>query len=589
MIKMKPSITNEKRGSIRPLKNNYVRMKYWFLFAAMAVFAARSQPRYEVATGEYHCYVLDNPSHRLYSVTTGMPSPVEGLPLTIKGAAAGAHHALAIDGEGAVWAWGSNRNGECGTGAMGDDVVAPRRIETDSAGRPFLHVVAVNGGGGEGGWASAALKSDGTVWVWGNTRHGIRGNGSEGGDNPKPVQVVFPKGIFIVKVLVYQIGVALDAEGKVWTWGGGGQWGVEYWLGRGEALPNLHVNKPGIVPLPGPAMDIAGGRQWNYALLRNHSLYGWGNFTAYLGIGDKGFAHQPPAALRPQPLDAVLRLPARVSTIYTNTVATYAILQDSTLWAWGDNAVGAIGNGQELDYESYPHSVGVANGGVANGGAAAKPYAWDWGPGELLQQKPVHIAEGLHSFTHVWTGNSLVFYAYAEDVHGRLYSWGRNKGCVLGNGVVEADREMGHLGGEYPNSWDEPMVTPVWPLELKRVYRTTSPLCMKNPGAKACNLYMMPTGFEPKAVVSVREAGTRKGEIVLDGSGSHDNEQDSGKGIIRYRWKQLAGPVRGLIVIPSMASPLVSRLVPGNYTFELVVTDNGWKSDSAKITVRVPG
>jgi alpha-tubulin suppressor-like RCC1 family protein len=529
-------------------------------------------PRYEVSTGEYLCYILDNVSHRLYSVTTGIPSVVEGLPPDIRGVSAGAHHALAIDGDGRVWAWGTNRNGECGLGWTGDDVISPRRVETDSAGRPFRNVVAVNGGGGDGGWSSAAIKSDGTVWVWGNTRHGIRGNGSEGGDNSRPVQVNFPPGTFIVKILVYQIGIALDADGKVWTWGGDGQYELPYWLARG--VMNADARRPGLVPLPGAAVDIAGGRQWNYALLKNHSLFGWGPFTAYLGMGEKGFAGQPPGSVRPQPLDPWLKLPRRVAAIYTNSVASYAILEDSTLWAWGDNAMGAIGNGQELDFAHYPSS-----------GGRAAPYAWNWGPGQLLQQKPVPIAPGLHSFTHVWTANSLVYYAYAEDVHGQLYSWGRNKGCVLGNGVVETDPMRGHMGGEYPNSWDVTLVTPVDPLGLKRVYPTTSPHCISHPDAKVCEEYRMPANFEPKAVVSGRE--DKKGEWVLDGSGSHDKEGDSSKGIIYYRWKQVAGPGRGVITLPSMAMPKVSRLLPGSYTFELVVTDNGWKRDSARITIRV--
>jgi hypothetical protein len=267
-------------------------------------------------------------------------------------------------------------------------------------------------------------------------------------------------------------------------------------------------------------------------------------------------------------------LPAPVASIYTNSVATYAILRDSTLWAWGDNAMGTIGNGEELDFAHYKRGDGQP-----------APYAWDWGPGELLVQKPVNLARGLHSFTHVWVANSLVFYAYAEDVNGQLYSWGRNKGGMLGNGVLESDREMGQLGGEYPNSWDVTLVTPVDPLHVKRVYRTISPQCMDHPESKACNLYHKPEGFEPKAVAEPKEM--TNGEAILDGSGSHDNVQDSTRGIIRYLWKQISGPGAARIVLPSMASPRVSAPVAGEYAFRLVVTDNGWKKDSTTVTLRL--
>src|SRR5215472_8327261 len=105
---------------------------------------------------------------------------------------------------------------------------------------------------------------------------------------------------------------------------------------------------------------------------------------------------------------------------------------------------------------------------------------------------------------------------------------------MLGNGVVESDREMGQIGAEYPNSWDVPLVTPVNPFNLRRVYRATSPHCFEHPDSKACNLYRVAQGFEPKAVAVAREAKTGRGEMILDGSGSHDNEKDSTRGIIGY-------------------------------------------------------
>ena len=546
-----------------------------FLVTVLFVVTVSGQgSRWLVATGEYRCYLLDNKTHQLYSMTSGLPQLVEGIPGNIRTVSAGAHHALAVDGEGAVWAWGTNMDGECGTGRLGDDVERPRRIEQDSLGRPFRDVIAVVGGGGDGGWGSAALKADGTVWVWGNTRHGIRGDGHVGGANPLPVQVMFPKGTVIVKILVYEIGIALDATGKVWTWGSQGLYGEPYLLARG--VQQVDASRPGIVPLPGPAKDIAGGRKWNYALLKDNSLYGWGMWTSYLGLGDKGYKNQPDPQLRPQRLDGILKLPKPVASIYTNTMATYAILTDSTLWGWGDNSMGAVGTGEELDYAHFKHGDGTP-----------APYAWDWSPGLLMVQKPVALARGLHSFTRVWVENSLTFYAYAEDVHGQLYSWGRNKGCVLGNGVMESDREMGQLGSEYPNSWDVTLVTPIDPIGLKKVFRATSPHCMDHPESKACNLYRKPEGFEPKAIAAARQTG--KGEWMLDGSGSHDNVQDDARGIIQYRWKQVSGPGQATIVLPSMATPKVITNVNGEYIFRLVVTDNGWKKDSTTVTVKAGG
>ena len=187
-------------------------------------------------------------------------------------------------------------------------------------------------------------------------------------------------------------------------------------------------------------------------------------------------------------LDGQLALPHPIASICVSSAATYVILTDSSLWAWGDNAVGAIGSGTELDFSKYTTSPSPS-GGTPN------PYNWDWGMGELMQQKPVQIAKGLHSFTNIWTSGADVFYCYAEDVNGQLYSWGRNKGAVLGNGVIESG--FGSLGAAYPNSWDVPGVTAVNPFALTKAVSATSPYCVLNPSTSPCNSYAIPVTAPP--------------------------------------------------------------------------------------------
>src|SRR6202012_126301 len=128
---------------------------------------------------------------------------------------------------------------------------------------------------------------------------------------------------------------------------------------------------------------------------------------------------------------------------------THVILTDGSLWGWGDNAQGTIGGGHELDYSRTAH-----------------PYVWDFRPGGLLQQLPVRIIPSGRDFVAGFGSSVFTFYTYAETIDGTLYSWGRNKGCVLGNGVVSC------VPGEYakyPNSWDVPTPAIVDPLGLTRV------------------------------------------------------------------------------------------------------------------------
>lgn len=105
------------------------------------------------------------------------------------------------------------------------------------------------------------------------------------------------------------------------------------------------------------------------------------------------------------------------------------------------------------------------------------------GAGELLQQAPVRLAPGVHNFTQVFGATAAVFYCYAETATGQLYSWGRNKAGVLGNGIMSISNE---IEADYPNSWDVTTVTAVDPFSVKRLKRVNSPWCALHPEARGC-------------------------------------------------------------------------------------------------------
>ncbi len=434
-------------------------------------------PRYLVGPGEYQCFIINTETGKLYGissslVTAGVPwdAGTPGLPkrvgvpgdVSFVDVASGLHNSLAADSAGNVWTWGANGNGESGIGSTNDIGFVPVKIERDSLGNPFTGIVKVVcwSSGGSGG--NIALKSDGTVWIWGLTREGMRGNGQEGQLNTRPVQVDMPKGRKIKKIIAGSIVMALATDGTVWTWGG---------ANRKELLGtnSPDYKHPHQVPLLQKAKDIAGGGFFSYALGLNGTLYGWGYFTAYMCIGKGGWAHQAPPPVVPKDLTHDLNLPHAVASIVTNSVATHVILTDGSLWGWGDNACGCVGNGEELDYAKHQ-----------------PPYAWDWGPGQKLVEKPVRLAPGVNNFVRVFGGNCAVFYSYAETADGQLYSWGRNKGSVLGNGIVGASSD---ILATYPNSWDVSRISPIDPFALTTNKIVTSPYCLLHPDGHPCDQY----------------------------------------------------------------------------------------------------
>jgi alpha-tubulin suppressor-like RCC1 family protein len=295
----------------------------------------------------------------------------------------------------------------------------------------------------------------------------------------------------------------------------------------------------------------------------NGKLYGWGYAGAYLGIGSGGYASNVQVAL-PRDLGADLNLPHPVVSVMTNSVCTHVILTDSTLWGWGDNATGAIGNGEELDYAKH-----------------VPPYAWDFGPAQLLVQKPVHLAPEVHNFIRVFGGSAYVFYSFAETVTGQLFSWGRNKGGVLGNGVMGASSEIQAI---YPNSWDVPMVTAVDPFALTSGVLSTSPYCVLHPDGSPCNGFPIPPNQSPVASAGPdKNINLSAAVVTLDGTASHDQD---GR-FVYYKWSKVSGPAGSRIMSPGSAKTALAGLKPGTYIFSLKVIDNGWGADSATIHVTV--
>ena len=576
-------------------------MKPLLLFlATMWVLApARAQtPKYSIANGEYANFILDNTTQTLYgsgngATGIGSNSGFIGLPIPckfpsssikIKFAAAGLHTASCIDVNGNVYFTGANEDGSMGNGTTTGGSSSFVQVMTDNLGHPFTNVTylrmasAIFTGGAGYGAIIFAIKADGTLWVWGNTKGGYAGNGTYGQVNTRPTQVPFPAGTVITKVIVQNVAIALDANGNVWTWAGNG---------TPDLLGNSSQNDyetPHQISLPSPAMDIAGGGFFSYALLANHSLYGWGWYTGYMGVGPNpgsGVVGMNPPS-KPMLLDPSLNLPNPISILSTNGTSTYVILSDGTLWAWGGNECGQIGNGQEINWKKYTIDPAPYNGAIP------EPYNWnqDASTAQLQQHKPIQIAPGINNFVGLSEGVAAVFYKCAVDNNGQLYSWGRNKNGVLANGVIEGEFVDGELGANYPNSFDVPYITAINPFAATTNILSTSPECIYVPGANFCNLYRIPANTPPVSEIN----GTRNGSsnvgnvssVVLDGTGSHDNVA-----IVYYVWSQISGPNSPIISIPSGKKVNILGLTTGTYVFQLKTIDNGWMGDSTRYTLNV--
>jgi alpha-tubulin suppressor-like RCC1 family protein len=109
---------------------------------------------------------------------SSVPVPVEGLS-AVTAIAAGAHHSLALLGDGSVMAWGEDEFGELGDGAIAPDHEAPVPVSGLSG------VTAIAAGGEH----SLALLAGGSVMTWGDNGRGELGNASPAELSDVPVTV----------------------------------------------------------------------------------------------------------------------------------------------------------------------------------------------------------------------------------------------------------------------------------------------------------------------------------------------------------------------------------------------------------------
>lgn len=215
----------------------------------------------------------------------------------IRAVAAGSDDGMALTRDGSVVAWGNNGNGVLGDGTEVDRHI-PVRVcavgQTAPCTRHLEHVRAVS----PGGLLSLALKDDGTVVSWGFNGHGELGDGTTNA-SPVPVRVcavgqTAPCTKFLTGVRAVSAGLnynlALLSDGTVVAWG----LDDVSQLGNGQqaALESVPVRVCGVGETAPCAhrldhvREISAGSFSGYALRNDDTAVAWGqNDFGQLGDG----------------------------------------------------------------------------------------------------------------------------------------------------------------------------------------------------------------------------------------------------------------------------------------------------------------
>ena len=304
---------------------------------------------------------------------------------------AGEHENYALKSDGTLWAWGGNFLGQLGNGNYLNSVL-PVQVSG------LISVTALGGRG----YHNLAVKSDGTVWAWGWNNHGQLGHDTSLTPCPSPfgystcsnvpVQVLgisnpltvtgggffslalmqdhtleawgennfgqLGDGTMITRTSPVQVSgvlsnvinvsagwkhaIALTSDHHAWTWGDN----TEGEIGNGSTSPT-GVSVPFQVPGLGTVVGVSGGDRFTAILKSDGTVWTWG-YNAYGQLGDGTYTNKS-SPLQVQGLDHVVSMAARDYHVLV-------IKDDGTVWAWGSGDQGELGNGI-LAHSSVPVQV----------------------------------------------------------------------------------------------------------------------------------------------------------------------------------------------------------------------------------------
>lgn len=343
------------------------------------------------------------------------PEPVTGL--SEVRLAGGYEHSLAVRTDGTLWAWGDNTCGQLGDGT-GESRDYPAQV-------PGLeHVAAVSAGSR----SSFAILEDGTLWAWGDNTYGQLGDGTTE-NRTTPVQI-------LENVAAVSAGsdhtLALKIDGSLWAWGSNtyGQ------LGNGTTVSST-------VPvrvMTGVAAISAGGVH-SAAVKLDGTLWLWGQKSAIGSGWTSGSVDDWYESINHPEQATPVQKASNVVSVSAGGFHVAYVTTDGELYTLGQNTYGQLGDGTQASSNSpklvlenvksvaagADHTLAIQNDGTL----------WAWGAIDRTStyvRSPRKIGENFDAIA----ASTCAAYGQVKRhnlaISGEvLYTWGHNDRGQLGN------------------------------------------------------------------------------------------------------------------------------------------------------------
>jgi alpha-tubulin suppressor-like RCC1 family protein len=256
-----------------------------------------------------------------------------------KQVSSGGSHTAAVKTDGTLWVWGNNNNVQLGTN---DATNRSTPVTTFAGGTNWKQVSS-------GGSHTAAVKTDGTLWTWGFNGNGQLGT-NDASTRSTPV-TTFAGGTNWKQVSAGELQTAaIKTDGTLWTWGSN----FEGNLGTNDAFSR---NTP-VTTFAGGTnwKQVAGGNSHTAAVKTDGTLWTWG-YSSYgcLGNNVAGSFFTPittfAGGINWKQVDVGIQHTAAIKT-------------DGTLWTWGYSYLGRLGNNESLYAVGILTPITIFGGGT---------------------------------------------------------------------------------------------------------------------------------------------------------------------------------------------------------------------------------
>lgn len=377
--------------------------------------------------------------------------------------ACGDGHMIAVKTNGTLWIWGRNDNGQLGKGTNRSNVNLPEQLGNDTnwvdvtAGKNHSLIKKSDGSlwfvgacysttivsqlwlvnntynwatMGAGSFTDYAIKQNGELWTWNNSN----------GRNTAPVRVGnLSNWAKVSNSHTYSPeyhALFLKTDGSLWAIGN------NYFGQLGNGSTSHQTAAPVRIGSENNWMDIVAGSHYSFGIKTDNSFFAWGrNHHAQFGNGENKNTIKA--------ISDTTFWEEMSSSVSSYNGHTLAIQNDGTLWAWGSNNDGQLGNGSTYTHQSLPLKVGNANNWakVTNGfhfSIAITESGTLWGFGRNSRRQlglagstsnrttPVQINID-SNWVDISAGSEFVI---ALKNNGTLWAWGYNYDGQLGNGTT---------------------------------------------------------------------------------------------------------------------------------------------------------